>query len=144
MLYRHPVIGGELLDHPITAEAANAAVLLSTKGIVWIVVNTAAVDMRHPGLDAQGKPQATSLVGGEDGTREPVGRVIREPQRLRIRAHFDDGRDWPKGFVFRDGHVVGEVGEHLRGSTNPRGSPPNTCRAPACRLCFINSTMFRS
>ena len=63
MLYRHPVIGGELLDHPITAEAANAAVLLSTKGIVWTVVNTAAVDMRDPGLDAQGTPQATSLVG---------------------------------------------------------------------------------
>src|SRR5260370_28064480 len=103
MLYRHPVIGGELLDPPLTAEAA---VLLCAKGIVGTVVNAAAVDMRHPCLDAQGKPQATSLIGREDGTGEPVGRVIRDPQRLRLTAHFDDGRDWPKGFVFRDGHVT--------------------------------------
>ncbi len=114
MLYRHPVIGGEFLDDPLAAESANAAVLLSTKRIVGTVVNAAAVDMRHPCLDAQGKPQATSLIGREDGTGEPVGRVIRDPQRLRLTAHFDDGRDWPKGFVFRDGHVTGDVGEHLR------------------------------
>src|SRR5260370_42241795 len=29
MLYHHPVIGGELLNDPLTAESANAAVLLS-------------------------------------------------------------------------------------------------------------------
>jgi len=44
MLYRDPVIGGELLDDPLTAEAANAAVLLSTKGTVGTVVHTAAVE----------------------------------------------------------------------------------------------------
>ena len=43
MLYRDPVIGGELLDDPLT-EAANAAVLLSTKGTVGTVVHTAAVE----------------------------------------------------------------------------------------------------
>jgi hypothetical protein len=48
MLYRDPVIGGELLDDPLPAEAANAAVLLSAKRTVGTVVRTAAVDMRHP------------------------------------------------------------------------------------------------
>jgi Transposase DDE domain group 1 len=53
--------------------------------------------MRHPCLDAQGKRQATSLIGREDGTGEPVRRVIGDPQRLRVTAHFEDGRDGPQG-----------------------------------------------
>src|SRR5216684_7599187 len=97
MLYRHPGIGGELLNRPLTAESANAAVVLSTKGIVGTVVQNAAIDMRHPCLNAQGKTQATSLIGREDGTGEPVRGVTRDPQRLRVTAHFDDGRHGPPG-----------------------------------------------
>jgi hypothetical protein len=36
MLYHHPVIGGELLNDPLTAESANAAVLLSPKGLLGL------------------------------------------------------------------------------------------------------------
>ena len=84
MLYRHPVIGGELLDDPLTAESANAAVLLSIKRIGGTDVNTAAMDMSHPWLDAQGKTQASSLIGREDYGRH-------EPSRTEVSQNADSG-----------------------------------------------------
>ena len=134
MLYRDPVIGGELLDDPLTAEAADAAVLLSTRGTVGTVVHTAAVDVRHPRLDPQGKPQATSLVGGEDSTRDPVGVSFATRNASASPRTLMMGAIGPKVSFFAMGRSLVTSTNTCGGSTNPCGSPPkylSSARLPA-------------
>ena|SRR3981189_2267602 len=71
MLYRHPVIGGELLDDPLTAEAAYAAVLLSTKGFVG-TVDTALLFLPESETLIRGNPIQARPVVAEPTLTQPI------------------------------------------------------------------------
>src|SRR5438309_6071793 len=67
MLRCDPVVGCKLLDDPITAEPADAAVLLAAKRTGRGVIDRRIIDMSHPRLDGERESQSSRLVATEDG-----------------------------------------------------------------------------
>ena len=111
----YPVVASKLPNNPVAAEAADAAVLLATERTGYCIVHAVVVHMRHASVHAEGEPDATLSVAGENGAGQAVLRVVGDLQRLCLAADLNDGRDRPEYLFLCYRHIVSHVDEHVRG-----------------------------
>lgn len=74
----YPMGRCQLIDNPITAEPAKAAVLLPSKRVEGHVGDGAVVDMGHPRVDPQRKANAPGFVPRKDRARKPAVSRVRK------------------------------------------------------------------
>src|SRR2546429_6248783 len=91
------------------ALAPDAALLEAAEGGVEEV--DAVVDPHDPGADAPGERERLGGVARQHHAAEPVGRVVRDADRLVLVREGDDGHDGPEDLLLRDADVVGHRAE---------------------------------
>lgn len=114
MLYADPMIRGELLDDPISAEAAKTTVLFASEWTVRQIVDGLIVDVRHAGFHLKSDPHPSLDIPGEHGARQAVLRVVRHPQCLLFTGHLYDGDHRAEHFVLGDLHAGRDIGKDMR------------------------------
>src|SRR5690242_11633977 len=72
VLHRDPVVGGELVQCPLSAETPDARTLHAAERGVGVIVDRRVVDVRHPRLDPPREPHRPLYVPAEHRRREPV------------------------------------------------------------------------
>src|SRR6185295_14477209 len=116
-----PVVPGEFADDQLHAESANPAIFLPAKRPRGHIGDTVIVDVCHPRLNPQRKLLASGAISREHGAREPVLRVIGDPQRVFFPVYFDDGSKRAEQFVSGDNHLILDVDKHVRGQYQSHG-----------------------
>src|SRR4029453_17032087 len=89
-----------------------------------------AVHAVVPGAHAPRRGEAALGVGAPGRAREPVVRVVGDPNRLAVVAVVRDQRHHrPEDLLARDLHVVAHVGEHRGLTKQALGEPPRAAAA---------------
>src|SRR3989475_2303493 len=91
------------------ALAPDAALLETAEGGVEEV--DAVVDPHDPGADAPGERQRLGGVARQHHAAEPVGRVVRDADRLLLVGEGDHGHDGPEDLLLRDADAIGDGAE---------------------------------
>src|SRR5690348_4270251 len=106
MLHADPVTAGEVLVDPAETEPADAGRLLASEGGVDVVVHGGVVDVRHACLDALCETHTALEVLGEHTTRQTVGRVVGDSQRVLLVLGTDDRGHRAEDLLPRRRHLV--------------------------------------
>src|SRR5664279_1959084 len=88
--------------------------LLRTAERDRVVGTVEGVDPDRTSPEPARDPMGPRHVAGPDGRRQPVRRIVRDADRVRLVSDLDDGQDGPEDLLAGDPHLVADVAQDGR------------------------------